>query len=44
VDEGGRVRRGELVIPLDDAEVVAEVARLGRLRAGMLADAVIVTD
>jgi membrane fusion protein YbhG len=28
VEEGSRVRRGELVIQLDDAELVAEVARL----------------
>jgi multidrug efflux pump subunit AcrA (membrane-fusion protein) len=44
VEEGSRVRRGELVIRLDNAEVVAKVARLGRLEAGMLADTVIVTD
>jgi len=43
VEEGSRVRRGDLVIRLD-AEVVAEVARLGRLEAGMRADAVIATD
>ena len=44
VEEGSRVRRGELVIQLDDAEVVPEVGRLGRLQAGMPADAVIATD
>jgi hypothetical protein len=32
------------MIQLDDAEVVAEVAWLGRLEAGLLADAVIATD
>jgi membrane fusion protein YbhG len=32
VEEGSRVRRGELVIQLDDAELVAEV---GRLEAGV---------
>src|SRR5262249_57911645 len=43
VEEGSRVRRGELVIQLDDAELAADVARLEagvRVAQAQLADLV----